>query len=186
MSWITDRVQLTIRTHTTVQFITAPAISPFSFLLSPFPKMLSLIPLLHTGKFSCVIRKGMEVRTFTQRGVTDLYELLTTTPDFLQGSSVADKVIGKGAAALMIRGGVKKVYADVISQPALTLFQAFDIDVSYDTLTDNIINRAGTGICPVEERCLPLEKLEEMVEAIGNFVAGIQGNLTGLTGCNRP
>ena len=148
--------------------------------------MHTLIPLLHTGNFSCVIRKGDEVRTFTQRGVADLYELLTTAPNFLQGSSVADKVIGKGAAALMIRGEVKKVYADVISQPALTLFQAFDIDVSYATLTDNIINRAGTGICPVEERCLPLEKLEDMVEAIGNFVAGIQGNLTGLTGCNRP
>jgi hypothetical protein len=148
--------------------------------------MHTLIPLLHSGNFSCVIRKGDAVRTFTQRGVTDLYELLTTEPDFLQGSSVADKVIGKGAAALMIQGGVKKVYADVISQPALTLFQAFDIDVSYDTLTDNIINRAGTGICPVEERCLPLEKLEDMVEAIRNFVAGVQGNLTDLTDCNRP
>ena len=113
----------------------------------------------------------------TQRGVADLYELLTTAPDFLQGSSVADKVIGKGAAALMIQGGVKKVYADVISQPALTLFQAFDIDVSYDTLTDNIINRAGTGICPVEQRSLPLEKLEDMVDAIGDFVG--RGN-------NRP
>jgi hypothetical protein len=86
----------------------------------------------------------------------------------------------------MIQGGVQHVYADVISRPALTLFQAFDIDVSYDTLTDNIINRSGTGICPVEERCLPLEKLEDMVEAIGNFVAGVQGNLTGLTSCNRP
>lgn len=148
--------------------------------------MHTLIPLLHQGNFSCVIRKGEEVRTFTQRGVADLYELLTTDADFLKGSYIADKVIGKGAAALMIQGGVQHVYADVISQPALTLFQAFDIDVSYDTLTDNIINRAGTGICPVEERCLPLEKLEDMVEAIGNFVAGVQGNLTGLTGCNRP
>ena len=136
--------------------------------------MHTLIPLLHAGKFSCVIRKGAEVRTFTQRGVADLYELLTTEPDFLKGCSIADKVIGKGAAALMIQGGVKEVYADVISQPALTLFQAFDIDVSYDTLTDNIINRAGTGICPVEQRCLPLEKLEDMVGAIRDFVEGLK------------
>lgn len=136
--------------------------------------MHTLIPLLHTGNFSCVIRKGDAVRTFTQRGVTDLYELLTTEPDFLQGSSVADKVIGKGAAALMIQGGVQHVYADVISRPALVLLQSFHIDVQYETLTDNIINRAGTGICPVEQRCLPLEKLEDMVDAIGDFVEGLQ------------
>lgn len=135
--------------------------------------MLTLIPLLHTGNFSCVIRKGMEVRTFTQRGVADLYALQTTEPDFLKGSSIADKVIGKGAAALMIQGGVQHVYADVISRPALALLQSFHIDVQYETLTDNIINRAGTGICPVEQRCLPLEKLEDMVEAIGNFVEGL-------------
>jgi iron complex outermembrane receptor protein len=136
--------------------------------------MHTLIPLLHTGKFSCVIRKGMEVRTFTQRGVADLYALLTTEPDFLKGSSIADKVIGKGAAALMIQGGVKKVYADVISRPALVLLQSYHMDVQYATLTDNIINRAGTGICPVEQRCLPLEKLEDMVEAIGDFVEGLK------------
>jgi hypothetical protein len=136
--------------------------------------MHTLIPLLHTGNFSCVIRKGAEVRTFTQRGVTDLYELLTTEPDFLKGSSIADKVIGKGAAALMIQGGVQHVYADVISRPALVLLQSYHMDVQYETLTDNIINRAGTGICPVEQRCLPLEKLEDMVESIGNFVEGLQ------------
>ena len=136
--------------------------------------MHTLIPLLHTGNFSCVIRKGMEVRTFTQRGVADLYALLTTEPDFLKGSSIADKVIGKGAAALMIKGGVKHVYADVISRPALVLLQSYHIDVQYKTLTDNIINRAGTGICPVEQRCLPLEKLEDMVDAIGDFVEGLK------------
>ena len=136
--------------------------------------MHSLIPLLHTGNFSCVIRKGEEVRTFTQRGVADLYALLTTDADFLKGSYIADKVIGKGAAALMIKGGVQHVYADVISRPALVLLQSYHMDVEYATLTDNIINRAGTGICPVEQRCLPLEKLEDMVDAIEDFVKGLK------------
>ena len=136
--------------------------------------MHSLIPLLHTGNFSCVIRKGEEVRTFTQRGVADLYALLTTDADFLKGSYIADKVIGKGAAALMIKGGVQHVYADVISRPALVLLQSYHMDVEYATLTDNIINRAGTGICPVEQRCLPLEKREDMVDAIEDFVKGLK------------
>jgi iron complex outermembrane receptor protein len=37
----------------------------------------------------------------------------------LDGASIADKVIGKGAAALMIAGCIKEVYADVISEAAM-------------------------------------------------------------------
>lgn len=132
--------------------------------------MDSLISTLHTGGYSCIIRNGETLRTFTQRGVADLYQLLTAAPDFLRGSSVADKVIGKGAAALMIKGGVRRVYADVISKPALHLLHAYGISVAHEAVTENIINRAGTGICPVEQRCLPLTDLDAMIDAISAFL----------------
>lgn len=65
--------------------------------------MDELIRLLHEGGYSCVIRKE-EIRTFTQRGVADLYDLLNQHPAFLHGAQVADKVVGKAAAALMVLG----------------------------------------------------------------------------------
>ena len=132
--------------------------------------MHTLIPLLHSGNFSCVIRKGDAVRTFTQRGVADLFHLLTTDAPFLLGSSIADKVVGKGAAALMVKGGVAQVYADVISAPALALLQEQGIAVSYAKVVEGIRNRAGTDMCPVEKRCLLLTDLDEMVEAIHSFL----------------
>lgn len=58
--------------------------------------MEELINLLHSGGYSCVIANGDNIRTFTQRGVADLYDLLTQEPDFLKGASIADKVVGKG------------------------------------------------------------------------------------------
>lgn len=39
--------------------------------------MEELINLLHTGGYSCVIANEGKIRTFTQRGVADLYDLLT-------------------------------------------------------------------------------------------------------------
>ena len=39
--------------------------------------MEELINLLHTGGYSCVIDNEGKIRTFTQRGVADLYDLLT-------------------------------------------------------------------------------------------------------------
>ena len=79
--------------------------------------MNQLISLLHAGGYSCVIANRSETRTFTQRGVADLYTLYNNDPAFMQGATIADKVIGKGAAALMILGGMTEVYADVFKHP---------------------------------------------------------------------
>ena len=56
--------------------------------------MEELINLLHTGGYSCTIANKGEIRTFTQRGVADIYDLLTQEPEFLKGASIADKVVG--------------------------------------------------------------------------------------------
>ena len=74
-----------------------------------------IIRLLHEGKHSLVVSNG-EVRTFDRRGVADLYALLREDSDFLKGASVADKVVGKAAAALMILGEVGELHADVVSR----------------------------------------------------------------------
>lgn len=77
-----------------------------------------LIERLDAEQCSCVIYNGGETRLFWERGVQDLYRLLKTEPDFLRGAFIADKVIGKAAAALMALGGVDEVFARVISSPA--------------------------------------------------------------------
>ena len=51
--------------------------------------MEKLINLLHTGGYSCTIANGGKIRTFTQRGVADLYDLLTQEPEFLKGAGKA-------------------------------------------------------------------------------------------------
>lgn len=91
-----------------------------------------IIRLLHEGKHSLVVSNG-EVRTFDRRGVADLYALLQEDSDFLKGASVADKVVGKAAAALMILGEVGELHADVVSRPALDLFADSGVRVSYGT-----------------------------------------------------
>lgn len=132
--------------------------------------MTDLINLLHEGGYSCVIRNGLDTRTFHKRGVADLYELLTDEPEFLCGSLIADKVVGKGAAALMILGKVGEVHADVISTPALNLLHQYGLPVSFNQETDRIMNRNKDGLCPVETLCLNLESPEEMLTEIRNFI----------------
>lgn len=135
--------------------------------------MESLVRQLHEGGFSCVVRNGNETRTFTKKGIADLLHLLDNEPDFLRGALIADKVVGKGAAALMILGRVEEVYTDVISTPALQLLHRSGIATSYDTETDRIVNRTKDGLCPVETLCLGLDSPEEMLTEIRNFINNI-------------
>ena len=91
-------------------------------------KKQEIINRLFAEQCSCIICNNHEIRLFHERGVKDIYRLLKEEPDFLNGSFIADKVIGKAAAALMILGGVKEVFAGVISRPALSLFQSHGIE----------------------------------------------------------
>ena len=129
--------------------------------------------ILHTNACSCVIGNGNTIAEFHQRGIKDLYDLLHNNRPLLDGASVADKVIGKGAAALMIAGGVKEVYADVISNAAMELFEKYATTVSYDQKVAYIVNRRGDGICPVEERCAECNTIEECLVKIDEFVKSI-------------
>ena len=133
-----------------------------------------LSELLHSGNYSCVIANGNETRTFSQRGVADLYDLLHNEPHFLRGATVADKVVGKGAAALMAMGGVARLPADVLSQPARELLLQEGVETSWDVLVPNIINRTGTDCCPLEKATREAHTLSDMRPIIENFVNNLR------------
>lgn len=133
--------------------------------------MEDLIERLHAGGYSCVIEQRGEVRTFTRRGVADLYEVYRHHPEWLLRARVADKVVGRGAAALMVLGKVSEVYADVISSPALRLLREAGIPVCFDREVPHIENRDKNGWCPLETACNGLDSATEMYPVIQDFMA---------------
>lgn len=113
--------------------------------------MKALIDILHNENLTLVVKSDDgTIHRFTQRGVKDLLALVIESPEILKGAFIADKAVGKAAAACMVVGGVKRVHADVMSQPALTLLQQHGVEAEYGTLVDHIINRTGDGWCPME------------------------------------
>lgn len=132
------------------------------------------IDILHSEECSCVIVNGNEIVRCHERGVKDLYRIFKNRPALLAGAFIADKVIGKGAAAIMVAGGVASVYTDVISRPAMELFRKNGVEVESPLCVDNIINRAGTGICPVEQLCAACKTAEECLPLIEGFINKIK------------
>lgn len=134
-------------------------------------ELSELAEILHHDRCSCVIYSHGTLKRCYERGVKDLLHLLKEEPEILSDAMIADKVIGKGAAALMVLGGVKTVYADVVSRPALEMLTDGRVPVKYGTCVPNIINRAGTGVCPVETLCLNCATAAECLPLIEKFSA---------------
>lgn len=129
----------------------------------------NLSDILHSGHHSLVVLQG-GVHTFGGRGVSDLYRLWRENAALLHGAAVADKVVGKGAAALMALMNVSVLYADVISHSALELLRRAGVEVHPADVVPHIINRAGTGRCPLETRCAECVTPEECLVEIENFM----------------
>ena len=138
--------------------------------------MEKIIRLLHEGSYSCVIENHNEIRTFSRRGVDDLYDLVCNDASFLKGASMADKVVGKGAAALMALGGIGSLYTDVISTPALELLRNTGIEVTFGKEVPYIINREKNGQCPLEKRCGNETDICKLFPIITDFIESINAN----------
>ena len=121
--------------------------------------------MLLNNEYTCVICQGETVHTSTFRGVKPLVQWLDRGLD-VKGFSAADKVIGRATAFLYVLLEVQEVYAHVISKPALAVLEAHGVQVQYGTLVENIINRAGTGICPFEETVMGIEDAQNAYTAI--------------------
>ena len=127
--------------------------------------MIEARNILSTGNFTCVLRKNDIVFTATERGVKPLVRWLAEGID-VRGFSAADKVVGRATAYLYVLLGVKEVWAGVMSEAAAEVLTRHGIAASRDNLVPNIINRAGTGICPFEEAVLEIQTPEEALTAI--------------------
>lgn len=79
----------------------------------------------------------------------------------LTGYSAADIVVGKAAAMLFVKSGIAAIYAKTISRSAKAYLESHGVSLSYGTLTEYIINREGTDICPMEKTVLATDDAAE-------------------------
>ncbi len=113
---------------------------------------------------SVVIQNNQIIKTEYARGIAPMIALYDS--GLLDGSVVADKIIGKAAAMILSLGGVREVYGEVMSKSAEEWFREHRIPCSYATLTDQIENRTQTGMCPMEQTVKNLTDEAEALTAL--------------------
>ena len=85
---------------------------------------------------------------------------------FFKDTEVADKVIGKAAALLLVYSGVKKVYGLIMSQAGKEVLEDHGVKYAYDELVPFITNMRGDGMCPMELCVSAIDEPQAAYEAL--------------------
>lgn len=134
---------------------------------------------VNTDGISCVvIREGTIIQEADGRGVSPLLDLYKNTPHLLHGSTVVDRIIGKGAAMILVLGGVSRVHGELMSQAGRQYLEDHGINLSYGRCIEVINNRKNDGMCPIERSVIDIDDPVEGYEAITNTVTALKSGQT--------
>ncbi len=115
--------------------------------------------VLLTDDITCVAIKGETQYISTKTGISPILDWIIDGID-LGGFSLADKIVGKAAAMLMVKAKVKNVFTHTISTHGKEYLENHNINVSYDEVIPYIINRDKTDICPMEKTVKDIDDFE--------------------------
>jgi hypothetical protein len=115
---------------------------------------------------ACVAVQEGKIHTSHEKGIKPLMDWLNQDKKLLEGTCVADKVVGKAAALLCVYGGVSSVYAQVISEHAAKALQEHGVPYTFQEKVSYIINRSRTGMCPMEQKVLQVSDPKEAYEVL--------------------
>lgn len=118
-----------------------------------------------------VVQDGAVVSTGRGMGVKPLLSIFNSTPQLLKGAAVADTVIGKAAAMLLIHAGAVAVYGEVMSRPAVQALEAHGILHAFGTVVPMIVNRTGDASCPLEQSVADIDDPAAAMQALTRRIA---------------
>ena len=133
------------------------------------PRGEQMLQQLNEQQISLLVYNQDSLSDYHQHGVRDLLMLVQNEPERLQGAIVADKMVGKAAAALMVLGGVKEVHTNTICTPAKELLENAGIGVFFTDEVPYIVNKKKTGQCPLDSRLSEVTNAADCLPIIADF-----------------
>lgn len=117
-----------------------------------------------------VVKNGELIFKSKDKGIKPMYILATEMKEIAKDASIADKVIGKGAALLCEYIGIKEVHSELMSETAIEVLKRANIGFAYFKITPYIENRDRTGLCPIENMAMDEDNGEILLGRIGKFL----------------
>ena len=123
-----------------------------------------------------IVKDGKVIFSSEGKGIKPVYTALNELKDRLQGSSAADRVVGRAAAMIYKHAGIKELSTGLISEKALDVLKNTSIVYEYDKLVPFIKNRDRSGMCPIEKLSLEACDIDDLLLKISDFLKPLNGN----------
>ena len=142
--------------------------------------------LIREGRAECVVIRNGKLHVKRGRGVMPLLEFRDDGKDLLRGATVADKVIGRAAAAILIAGGARAVYGETMSEDGRAYLRRHGIRTSCGKLVPRILNADRSGLCPLEQSVKGVDDPELAVRALRKRIAELRAKAKARPAPVRP
>ncbi len=119
--------------------------------------------------YTAVIVSPKGILTSNKQGILPLLEWLETKPDYLEDAYLIDRVIGRAAALLAIKGKIKLIYTKTISKKAEEVLDNNYLRYKAKNEVEKILNKTGDDTCPLEKLTSEITDPEEAYLKLKEF-----------------
>ncbi|MGQ9514466.1 MAG: DUF1893 domain-containing protein [Thermoproteota archaeon] len=123
--------------------------------------------LVEEGKSLIIVNDGRKIFSSSEVGLTGLLKAIEEVDSrSLDGSVVADRVVGKAAALVAISFGARELHAIVMSRSAIDVLRKHSRIFSHINLVDEIKDKSGLDTCRYEKMVANVEDPKEALKLI--------------------
>jgi len=121
-----------------------------------------------------IVKKDKVLFKSRSSGISGLLQAIENLNDGLHKSSVADRVIGRAAALLLVYFHAKEAYCATVSSEGLRVLKESNIPLEHENIVSRILDKEGKDICPFERFSLTVSSPEEAYENLKAFADSLK------------
>jgi hypothetical protein len=115
------------------------------------------------GSSLVIVNAGIVLLKKEGKWINPILDAFSELGETLSGSSIADRVIGKAAAAICIVAKIKSVYSPVMGYAAAEMLKNAGVEYQYEVLIPGILNPSGTDLCLAEKTLMHIDDPDDAV-----------------------
>lgn len=124
---------------------------------------------LNTSGMSLMIyNHGKLIFQSAEKGIKPHLDASRELGEKLHGTIIADKIVGRAAAFLIVHARAVEVHAAVLSKPGMEVLNRYAVPYVIGALVDHVLTEDGRIYCPFESMVQGIDNVDEAYEAIIN------------------
>jgi len=132
--------------------------------------------LERTGNSLMIYKGGHLIFQSSSKGISPHLEALESLGQALHGSVMADKIVGRAAALLIVHSGAAEAHAALVSTPGRQVLEQHGLAFTYAKETPHIKMENGRIYCPFEAMVQGISDPAEAYRAIAEKMRTLKGH----------